>query len=67
MKATDKLLKEVGAVLEGTSGNANRKYRLPGGAIYIRSHESVGRTALNEYKTLVRLVNGLTARGMAGE
>lgn len=63
MKATDKLLKDIGAVKEGTSGNQNLKYRLPGGAIFVRGHEATGRTALNEYKMLVRLVNGLTARG----
>lgn len=56
MKAMDALLKESGAVFEARSGNASRMYRLPNGRTFARSHAPKGRTAMNEYKTLQKLL-----------
>ncbi len=41
-----------------TTANANIKYRLPNGALFIRSHAPVARVAINEYKMLLRLLKG---------
>lgn len=58
MKATDKLLRDVGAVQEATTSRQSLKFRLPNGALFIRAHETCnGRTAMNQYKMLQRLLN----------
>lgn len=39
------------------SGRSNVKYKLPNGEMFVRAMRVEGRTAMNQYRTLVRALN----------